>query len=202
MSRFLFPAVLCFLIIGASSVTAQKMDFKYDATKKNPFGLVNPDAPKEIKDWAPLIGECECISEARKTDGTWLKPAPMIWRFKYIMNGMAVQDETLKPDGIHSGSIRQYDTDSATWYVHYYSNSKPLPAQLPAWKGGKTDDGKIILFKDQTAPNGMKGLYRITFYDIKEEGFKWVGEWTTLDQTTYVYPTWKIDCTKKKKPKS
>lgn len=29
------------------------------------------------------------------------------------MNGMAVQDETLKIDKAHSGSIRQFNTDSS-----------------------------------------------------------------------------------------
>ena len=65
---------------------------------------------------------------------------------------MAVQDETLKSDGKHSGSIRQY---------------------LP----------------------GMEGLFRLTFYDITNNGFKWIGEWVNKDETIE-YPTWKIDCKK------
>ena len=198
MSKKLTGFILIVLIFNSPILLAQdQLDFSYDASKKHPFGLPNPKAPKQLLDFDPLIGECECMSEIRKKDQTWKEPAPMIWRFKYIMNGMAVQDETLKPDGIHSGSIRQYDADSTSWYVHYYSNSTPLPVTLPAWKGGKTDEGKIILFRDQTAPNGMKGFYRITFYDIKENGFKWIGEWTSKDQSI-AYPTWKIDCKKKK----
>lgn len=45
----------------------------------------------------------------------------------------------------------------------------------------------------------MDGFYKITFYDISEEGFKWLGEWVNTTET-FSFPTWKIDC-KKRKPK-
>ncbi|MGB0522520.1 MAG: hypothetical protein ACPGJS_06150 [Flammeovirgaceae bacterium] len=199
MSNYLrYPSLLILLCFSAFSYS-QQLAFPYDATKKNPFGLLNPEAPQQVKDFAPMIGECECISEVRNADRTWKKPAPMYWRFKYIMNGTAVQDETLKPDGIHSGSIRQYHVDSAKWYVHYYSAGSTATNPLPTWEGSKTTDGKIILYRDQKAPNGMAGKYRLTFYDISEEGFKWVGEWVTLDETSFIYPTWKIECKKLKR---
>ena len=59
------------------------------------------------------------------------------------MNGTAVQDETLKEDGVHSGSIRQYDKDSLRWNVHYYT-TRATVATLPVWNGNKKD-GKIVL---------------------------------------------------------
>ncbi|MCF7561104.1 hypothetical protein L3X39_10695 [Sabulilitoribacter multivorans] len=141
-----------------------------------------------------MIGECHCKSTARKQDGTWAGEIDMIWRFKYIMNGMAVQDETLKADGGHSGSIRQFNADSSKWYVHYYS-SKGIPKILPAWEGEKKED-KIVLYREQKAPNGMDGSYRLTFYDMSETGYKWIGEWVDKSETV-VYPTWKINCTRK-----
>ncbi len=115
----------------------------------------------------------------------------MIWRWKYIMNGMAVQDETLKVDGRHSGSIRQYDSVNKQWNVYYYSSSSVSKA-LPTWHGNKKD-GKIILYKDQKVPNGTDGFYRLTFYDIYEKGYKWIGEWTDKAEKV-VFPTWKIEC--------
>ncbi len=116
----------------------------------------------------------------------------MIWRWKYIMNGMAVQDETLKKDGKHSGSIRQFDKDNLQWNVHYYSSST-TPKPLSVWIGNKTSKGKIVLYKKQKAPTGADGFFRLTFYDISEKGYKWIGEWTDL-QEKIVYPTWKISC--------
>jgi hypothetical protein len=45
--------------------------------------------------------------------------------------------------------------------------------------------------------NGMEGEYRLTFHDITEQGFNWIGEWID-DARTITYPTWKITCKKVK----
>lgn len=186
---------LLFVSMYSSSHSQNLATYRYEPTDENPFGLPHPDAPQQIKDFAPLIGECDCQSVARNPDQTWQEPIDMVWRFKYIMNGNAVQDETLKADGKHSGSIRQFIADSTKWYVHYYSSGQPSTT-LPAWEGGKTEDGKIILYRPQKAPNGMEGSFKITFYDISQSGFKWLGEWVDSTETVS-FPTWKIDCTKR-----
>jgi len=176
------------------SVWVASSQFQYEPSKEHPFGLPNPEAPKEILDFAPLIGECNCLSQTRGADGSWAKEVEMLWRFKYIMNGMAIQDETLKQDASYAGSIRQFIPDSTRWYVHYYSSGNPTTI-LPSWEGNKNEDGNIVLLRDQTAPNGMEGFYRITFSDISDTGFKWAGEWVSKDQSIE-WPTWKISCTK------
>ena len=186
---------LCLITIGLTLVNAQD-SFKYEASKASPYGQPHPDAPEQIKDYAPLIGACDCKSTSRKQDGTWNAPVDMVWKWKYIMNGKAVQDETLKADGSHSGSIRQFIADSSKWYVHYYTSKAPTTT-LSTWTGNKKD-GKIVLYKDHTAPNGTPGYYRLSFYDISKTGYKWVGEW--VDKTeTITYATWKIECTRPKK---
>ncbi|RNC83561.1 MAG: hypothetical protein ED556_13490 [Winogradskyella sp.] len=185
-------ALLLFTLIMSSSLAFGQ--YQNEPSKEFPYGKAHPDAPEQIKDFQPLIGKCKCKSTARKQDGSWNETIDMNWVFKYIMNGKAVQDETLKTDGGHSGSIRQFIADSSKWYVHYYSSVGPTTV-LPAWEGNKTEDGKIILYRDQTAPNGMEGFYRITFYDITDKGYNWIGEW--VDKTEkIVYPTWKIECLK------
>ena len=165
--------------------------FNFEASEAHPYGFPNRDAPPEILDFAPMIGVCDCLSETRKQDQSWAEPVKMTWKFKYIMNGMGVQDETLKEDETYSGSIRQFDPESKKWYVHYYSHPK-VSKQLSVWEGNKKDD-KIVLYRDSKAPNGNDGYYRLTFYDMSDEGYKWIGEWTSLDETI-VYPTWKISC--------
>lgn len=171
--------------------------FEFEPTLEHPYGLPNPKAPKELLDFAPMIGECDCKSVTRKQDQTWAEPVSMIWRFKYIMNGMGVQDETLKEDGTYSGSIRQFIADSTRWYVHYYS-SPFASTSLPTWEGNKKEDGNIVLYREQKAPNGMEGFYRLTFYEINNAGFKWIGEWVDTKESI-VYPTWKIDCSNGKR---
>jgi len=169
--------------------------YNFEPSTAHPYGLPNPEAPQQILDYAPLIGECDCKSISRKPDQTWAEPVAMTWRFKYVMNGMAVQDETLKADGKHSGSIRQFIADSTRWYVHYYNSGSPSTI-LPSWEGTKNKNGNIVLYRNRKAPNGTDGYFRLTFSEITSNGFNWVGEWTSLDETI-IYPTWKINCTKK-----
>lgn len=167
----------------------------YEASDEFPFGRINPTAPTELNDFEKLIGICDCKSESRNADGTWAEPIDMEWKFKYIMNGMAIQDETLKDDGKHSGSIRQYSKDSARWYVHYYS-SAAISTRLSTWEGNKKNDD-IVLYREQKAPNGMEGFYRLTFSSISSIGFNWIGEWVDKSEKI-IYPTWKIHCKKRK----
>ncbi|MEL6810686.1 MAG: hypothetical protein AAFP76_05080 [Bacteroidota bacterium] len=183
------------VLLVAHFVSAQE---NYAVSPTNPYGKLNPKAPPETGDFDPLIGLCDCISTKRNQDQSWAQPEKMTWRFKYIMNGMAVQDETAETGGRYSGSIRQFIADSSKWYVHYYSNNFPSTV-LPAWEGGKRGDS-IVLYREQKAPNGMDGSYRITFSNISEKGFKWAGEWVDT-QEKIVYPTWTIDCVKRDSPK-
>ncbi|MEO0572522.1 MAG: hypothetical protein AAF039_12520 [Bacteroidota bacterium] len=170
-------------------------DFLYEPSASHPYGLPNPNAPENIKDWEELIGECECESFTFQKDRTWSEPVKAIWRFKYIMNGTAVQDESLKSDGIHAGSIRQFDSEGASWNVHYYSASA-APQDLQSWNG-KRDGDKIELYNEQKAPNGMDGFYKIAFTDISRQGFNWLGQWVSPDESIK-FPLWKINCIKTK----
>jgi len=186
--------ILFFLIYFCSSFMAQKSNYMYEPSDSYPFGAPNPDAPSQLLDWAELIGDCECKSISRNQDKTWADTVNMVWRFKYIMNGFAIQDETLKEDGKHAGSIRQFIPDSSRWFVHFYSSGSPSSI-LPTWEGNKNEDGNIILYRDQKAPNGMEGFYKITFSEISRNGFNWLGEWVNRAET-FSYPTWKIFCHK------
>jgi len=188
--------LLTFTLMILSSVfaLAQSADqlYSYEPSDEYPFGQVNPDAPKQNADFAGLIGTCACKSISRIDRNTWADTTSMLWTWKYIMNGWGVQDATLKADGKHSGSIRQYIADSSRWFVHYYSSNGPT-STLPTWEGNKKENGDIILFKDQTAPNGTAGWFRLTFSNISDKGYNWIGEWTSKDES-FVYPTWKIFC--------
>ncbi|MCL6296648.1 hypothetical protein [Jejuia spongiicola] len=181
------------IVLIITSITAFAQ-YEYDVSETYPYGKANPNAPDQIKDFDTLIGECNCKSTSRKQDGTWNSTIDMIWRWKYIMNGMGVQDETLKVDGGHSGSIRQFIADSSKWYVHYYSSKSPS-LTLSTWTGNKQANGNIVLYRKQKAPNGMDGFFRLTFYDITKIGYKWIGEWVDFSEKI-VYPTWKIECKK------
>ncbi len=189
--------ILLVFISGAStSMLKAQNSFDYEPSEKHPYGLPNPEMPKAFLDYAPLVGECACKSLVRIDQNTWGDTVVMTWRFKYIMNGRAVQDETLKADGSHSGSIRQFVSDSARCYVHYYSSAKPSSA-LGTWEGNVNDEGDMVLYKDQPAPNGAEGYYKIMFTEISDRGFNWLGQWVSKDESI-AYPLWKIFCKKRK----
>ncbi|CAM1354785.1 hypothetical protein [Tenacibaculum insulae] len=56
------------LFVFLISVTAFSQ-YEYAVSKEYPYGKYNPKAPKEVKDYEDLIGECICKSERRKPDG-------------------------------------------------------------------------------------------------------------------------------------
>ncbi len=170
------------------------LHYRFEPNPQNPFGKRDPATPMASGDFDPLIGEQACLSLTRIDRDNWADTTTMLWRWKYIMNGNAVQDETLLPNGRNAGSIRQYIADSANWYVHFYSSTLPSTA-LPAWEGNLTDTGDIVLYRPQTAPNGMEGFYKIVFSEIDPWGFDWLGAWVTPDEKI-VYQTWKIWCDK------
>ena len=169
--------------------------FQFSPNNKQPHGQIAPEAPAELDGFAPMIGTCDCRSLKRISQTEWADTVDMVWSYKYIMNGWAVQDESWDETGSYNSSIRQYIPDSSSWYVTFFSGKAPS-SKPGTWKGGKTEDGKILLNMPQKAPNGMDGKYRIIFYDISDKGFSWEGAWTSPDDS-FVYPTWKIWCKKR-----
>ncbi len=189
-------AILFTLLIISCQLSAQVEpdNLKFEPNEQHPWGRPNPNTP-EVKEFDEMIGTCDCRSVTRNADQTWADTTDMVWKFKYIMNGTAVQDEVWRNNGQYAGSIRQYHQDSAKWVVTYFSNPG-IPWVPGIWYGSRMNN-EIVLFKDQKAPNGMDGFYRITFYDLRPEGFNWKGEWVNPTQT-FSYPTWLIFCVKRR----
>ncbi|MEL7005689.1 MAG: hypothetical protein AAFN93_23620 [Bacteroidota bacterium] len=175
------------------SLVTSAQQYHHVSSSNQPYGSWNSESPVELKDYEPLIGSCDCKSVRRNPDGTWQDSIKMVWTFKYIMDGKAVMDETLKEDGGHSMSIRQYNADSAKWYVTYFAANSAAPSP-GTWSGGKKGDD-MVLYLPQKAPNGADGYARLTFYDISDEGYRWKGEWVDLNETV-AFPFWTIDCSK------
>ena len=158
--------------------------------------MLNPTAPTGTGDFDLLIGTCDCKSVSRNPDGTWQDSLRMEWQFKYIMNGTAVQDEVWRENNLMAGSIRQFNADSSKWYVSYYT-SATVPSSLPAWGGAKDQEGNIVLYQDQKAPNGADGYSRLTFHNISENSFDWKGEWVSTSDESIIYPFRTISCSKR-----
>ena len=140
-----------------------------------------------------MIGSCDCKSLLRNPDQSWGDTTRMRWEYRYALNGTVIQDITWKDDDTYTSSIRQWNADSAKWYVTFFSSGFATPAP-PTWTGGMKGEN-LVLYKDQTAPNGVAGDYRITFENISEKGFDWRGEWVDKNEQ-FTFPTWLIWCTK------
>lgn len=188
LSLLLFTPILLAQPLGSDQLLG-----KYDVSSKYPFGRKHPDAPPQIADYQPMIGKSSCTSTGRNKDGTWQKPIKMDWVFKYIMNGTAVQDETYKEDGSASGSIRQFDSKSGQWYVHFY-NTLQQSAPLRYW-AGKREKNDIVLTRQQKSYSGKEGYTKLTFHGFKPKGFEWLMQWISADNKT-VYAVRKISCVK------
>lgn len=196
MKRIKITLILISILFYFLQLSAQ-MDsvFTYEATVDYPFGRLNPSAPVEVGEYDAMIGVCDCYRVSRKADGEWDPDSiKMTWKFKYIMNGTAIQDELWRENGQYAGSIRQYHPDSALWVVAYFSNPGMTMATRD-WTGGKVEED-IVLYKGQMSPNGIQGDSKLTFTNISEKGFDWIGAWISKDKTIE-YPFRKIYCTKR-----
>jgi hypothetical protein len=189
---YLLVLIFCFFV----QKEALSQD-EYKVSKEFPYGKINPKAPKELAEYAELIGKCDCKSMRKNAQGTFTDTVNTVWEFRYIFNGMAIQDESWKEGGRNGSSIRQFNSDSLQWYVTYFAsaNANPTPK---TWTGEvQKEKGDIVLKAAQKAPNGLDGFSVLRFYEISESGFKWLGQWE--DPTgKYKFPFWKIVCEKQK----
>ncbi len=182
------------LVFMTFSLSAQHEDWQtFEPAISNPYGQPHPDAPEQIKDFHPMIGTCDCRSLQRNPDQSWQDTTDMVWTFKYILNGTAVQDLTWH-EKFYATSIRQVQPDSGVWVVTYNSSNFVSMSSKP-WIG-KKEGTDIVLKQPQKAPNGMDGTSRLTFTDINEKGFNWRGEWVNEEQGI-VFPFWLIWCKKR-----
>ncbi len=180
-------ALLLLIIVSISYCTTT-------AQQNSQFGKIHPEAPKQLLDYQELIGLHQCLSTKRDQQGNFPDTVSFIWSFKYIFNGIAVQDETWKEDGSYTSSIRQFDTDSVSWLVTYFT-SQGISFPAPHWTGEPRKDNKIQLYRPQKAPNGFDGYSRLTFQNITDDSFQWKGDWVSVDES-FERTFWQITCNK------
>ncbi|MCK8481231.1 hypothetical protein [Psychroserpens algicola] len=161
---------------------------------ENVFGKPNENAPKEIKDFQQLIGLCDCKSVQYKS-GVAGDTLALKWRWKYILNGNAVQDDGWF-DGQHNQksftSIRILNPKTKQWQVPFFVPYMTSEPQI--WKGGKNGEN-IVLRKPEPKQNGEDFESVLTFSNISNKGFNWTGKKVNLNskkETVF----WKIWCIK------
>lgn len=143
-------------------------------------GRLNPAAPPETEQFGRLVGIWDVTMEVLQQDGTWSKPEDAIraeWRFRYILDGWAVQDDWISPppdlpvkEGIRQlgTNMRIYDPQEDAWEVAWISNTQQTVSTLTA----KAKRKRIVM--NGLHPSGKP--QRITFYDITDKSFDWTME--------------------------
>jgi len=163
----------------------------YDPSPQYPFGRPNPDAPSELAEFHFMVGQNKCVEERRNSsNGDWIS-ASRSWDAHYYLNGFAIMDSGHSGKS-WNGNLRAYDVNNNEWHVTFFS----MPVYSSGvWKGLK-EGNKIVLKQPQKAPgSGVEGVSRLTFSNISDAGFEWIGEWVSSDGSV-VYPFWKISCQK------
>ena len=141
-------------------------------------GTLNPDAPPETAQFGQLAGVWSASQQSRHPDGSWSDPIEgSEWRFYYILDGHAIQDDwiSLSPEGSDlppflGTNIRIYNPNSKQWEIAWFDTGRRTMAHYTAKAAGDS----IIM--TGTESSGRKA--RNTFHSITDDTFYWRKEWT------------------------
>ena len=169
--------------------------FLNEVSNDNPYGKLNSGSIAPPADFDKLIGDCDCKSVRALPNGKWSDSVSLKWKWKYIMNGNAVQDEGWYGDEKNPSyftSVRVFNNTKKEWYVSYFTPNMLLTPDI--WTGKKEGD-QIILKGEIKTPNG-KLLSMLIFSEISPNGFNWEGKILSDKNDTVGKSFWKISCKK------
>lgn len=140
-------------------------------------GRPNPAAPEQTAQFGRLAGIWDVDMKIRQDDGSWPeKGFPAEWRFHYVLDGWAVQDDWFAPPPgrpVEEGQRRQlgtglriYRPDEGRWDVAWISNTQQQLSTFEARAEGS--DGMVMT---GLHPTGKPS--RTTFIDITGDSFDW-----------------------------
>ncbi len=194
INKFFLSCLVCGVcLLNGSAQNLQDYETKitsYEPSEAYPFGRKNPNAPRELSQFEFMIGISDCQDSIRNPNGSWIS-FPSIWKAKYFLNGMAIQDNYFNPQNPTS-NLRLFDPKSKTWKVTYVQINRGH--FVGTWEGRK-EENKIILKREQKTRDGDTVLNRLTFYNISKSGYDWVSEIISPDGS--VQANWKQSCKKR-----
>ena len=165
-----------------SQVPSLEKNIEYEPNVAYPYGRLNPKAPKETAQFGFMIGVFDCVDQVPgPEDGKWIK-SKTVWTSKYFLNGFGVQDTFVNPTTVAMGT-RIFDPGKGKWIVNYFQSQPSYFAGV--WEGLKEGENMIMRLERGENEN------RLTFSQIKKDGFEWIGEIVNGEKVT---PFWKISC--------
>ena len=187
MTRFAALLPLC-LAIACISPHQQESALASTASFTPDFdpGELNPDAPPETAILGQLAGIWDVEQEVRNQDGSWRATGTAEWRWYFILDGHAIQDDWIKPAAAESGdakpsfgtNLRIYNADTASWEMAWIDSNN---RNLASFTAVNVDDTVVM-----TGQNPTGRQVRNTFFDMEAETFEWVQEWTFDEGSTWV----------------
>jgi hypothetical protein len=148
---------------------------------KNSKHSINPLAPPETKQYAPLLGNWEITDFSLDKEGKWQPGSGADWNWYTILDGQAIQDDWIQPslnEKVELGK-RQYGTN-----IRIYNPKKKKWDQIWTSSGSKKFDQFTAVEKDGAII--MRGFYagnesRITFFNIQTNSFEWKMEFQSKE---------------------
>lgn len=189
--KSIIPLLLLLLLATAACNKVQQGD----ATASKKINTLNPEAPGETESLGQLTGSWDAEQSIIDSTGSFdSRKSRAIWKFYYILDGHAIQDDWISIDSLdnkHAAgtNIRIYNTRDSLWHMAWIDKTHRRLATFTA----TNEDGTVVM--DGTNADGRH--IRNTFYNISAQAFDWKQEWTFDEGQTWMVVA-KIHCTRKK----
>ncbi|HEY6326284.1 MAG TPA: hypothetical protein VIW73_07225 [Candidatus Cybelea sp.] len=140
---------------------------------------LNPNAPKELAQFAFLVGKWRCAARVKSGDA-WQTFAAT-WIGRIILDGYVIEDEyrMFGPAGesiVLGLNFRAYDAATGTWNIKWLDALAGTWSDLgPQELGGVAFDGQSIVYAFKEPMMGH-AYTRATYINISETHFTWRGE--------------------------
>jgi hypothetical protein len=142
---------------------------------------INPLAPPETKQYAPLLGNWKITDFSLDREGKWQAGSGADWNWYTILNGHAIQDDWIQPSldqEIEAGK-RQYGTN-----IRIYNSKNNKWNQIWTSIGNRKFDQ--FTANEKSGAIVMRGFYagnesRITFFNMQANSFDWKMEFQSKE---------------------
>jgi hypothetical protein len=145
----------------------------------------------EFKQFDFWVGEWDAEGQSRVGNTDNWQTGNHKNSIRKTFDGCVIEENFDDLAGFHGMSVSTYDIKSAKWKQTWVDNAGSYIDLV-----GGFEDGKMVLVH-RTTQQGQPVLQRMTFSDIKPDGFHW--DWaSSLDDGQTWRTNWKLTYTRKK----
>jgi hypothetical protein len=180
--------LIVFGFFAACNSEQRETELNYQAKAK-----LSPEAPEGTNILGQLVGAWDAEQTIMNRDGTWDAPKHSIWKWYYILDGHAIQDDWISIDSLNNEipvgtNIRIYNPDEKQWHMAWIDKTNRRLATFTAIN----DSGTVVMEGTNAKGRHIKN----TFFNIADNEFDWKQEWTFDEGKTWVVVA-KIHCKRK-----